>query len=50
MAAIQPFVDLQPFKATEKENFDESVCQFESCGQVAGIANDRRYLHLTGGA
>ena len=54
MAAIQPFVNLQPFKGTEKENFDEFLRQLESCTQVAGIPNDQRHrylhLHLKGGA
>ena len=48
MAAIQPLVNLQPFKGTEKENFDELLRQLEICTQVAGIPNDQRhrYLHL----
>ena len=54
MAAIQPFVNLQPFKGTEKENFDEFLRQLESCTQVAGIPDDQRHrylhLHLKGGA
>ena len=53
MAAIQPFVNLQPFKGTEKK-FDEFLRQLESCTRVAGIANDQRHrylhLHLKGGA
>ena len=50
MAAIQTFVNLQPFKGTEKENFDELLRQRESCTQVAGIPDAQRhrylYLHL----
>ena len=48
MAAIQPFVNLTPFKGTEKENLQEFLRQLESCIQVAGIENDHinRYLHL----
>ena len=54
MAAIQPFVNLQPFKGTEKENLNEFIRQLESCIQIAGINNDDRHqylhLHLKGGA
>ena len=54
MAAIQPFVNLQPFKGTEKENLEEFIRQLESCMHVAGIANADRHrylhLHLKGGA
>ena len=48
IAAIQPFVNLQPFKGTKNENFDEFIRQLESCTEVAGIAEDQshRYLHL----
>ena len=48
MTAIQPFVNLQPFKGTEKENLNEFLRQLASCIQIAGIAdNDRhQYLHL----
>ena len=48
MAAIQPFVNLQPFKGTEKENPNGFLRQLESCIQVAAVPNvDRhRYLHL----
>ena len=50
MAAIQPFVNLQPFKGTE----NEFLRQLESCTQVAGISNYQRHrylhLHLKGGA
>ena len=48
MAAIQPFVNLQPFKGTEKENLNEFLRQLESCIQVAGVpdADRHRYLHL----
>ena len=47
MAATQPFVNLQHFKETENENFDEFLCQLESCTQVAGIPNDQRHRYLT---
>ena len=54
MAAIQPFVNLQPFKGTEKENFDDFLRQLENCTKVAGIPNAQRHrylhLHLKGGA
>ena len=54
MAAIQPFVNLQPFKGTEKENLIEFIRQLESCIQIAGINNVDRHqylhLHLKGGA
>ena len=54
MAAIQPFVNLQPFKGTEKENTNEFLRQLASCIQIAGIANNDRHqylhLHLKGGA
>ena len=54
MAAIQPFVNLQHFKDTEKENLEEFIRQLESCMQVAAIpdAQRHRYLHhhLKGGA
>ena len=48
MAAIQPFVNLQLFKGTEKENLSEFIRQLESCIVIVGIADaDRhRYLHL----
>ena len=54
MAAIQPFVNLQPYEGTEKENLNEFIRQLESCIQIAGIANNDRHqylhLHLKGGA
>ena len=54
MAAIQPFVNLQPFKGTEKENLNEFLRQLESCIQVAAVPNGERHrylhLHLKGGA
>ena len=54
MAAIQPFVNLQPFKGTEKENLNEFLRQLESCIQVAAVPNDDRHrylqLHLKEGA
>ena len=54
MAAIQPFVNLQPFKGTEKENLNEFIRQLESCIRIAGIADADRpqylHLHLKGGA
>ena len=54
MAAIQPFVILQPCKGTEKENFEEVIRQLNSCIDVAGIADADRHtylhLHLKGGA
>ena len=54
MAAIQPFVNLQPFKGTEKENLNEFIRQLESCIAIAGIADADRHrylhLHLKGGA
>ena len=54
MAAIQPFVNLQPFKGTEQENLEEFIRQLESCMQVAAIADAQRHrylqLHLKGGA
>ena len=54
MAAVQPFVNLQPFKGTEKENLQEFRRQLESCMTVAGIADAQRHrylhLHLKGGA
>ena len=54
MAAIQLFVNLQPFKGTEKENLNEFLRQLESCIQVAAVPNDDRHrylhLHLKGGA
>ena len=54
MAAIQIFVNLQPFKGTEKENLNELPKQLASCIQIAGIANNDRHqylhLHLKGGA
>ncbi|MEL7079647.1 MAG: DUF1759 domain-containing protein [Cyanobacteria bacterium J06582_2] len=48
MAAIQPFVNLQPFKGTETENLNEFLRQLESCTNIAGIndADRHRYLHL----
>ena len=48
MALIQPFVNLAPFKGTEKENLQEFLRQLESCIQVADIddENQHRYLHL----
>ena len=54
MAAIQPFVNLQPFKGTETENLNEFLRQLESCTNIAGINNADRHrylhLHLKGGA
>ena len=54
MAAIQPFVNLTPFKGTEKENLQEFLRQLESCIQIADIEDDHRHrylhLHLKGGA
>ena len=54
MAAIQPFVNLQTFKGTEKENLNEFLRQLESCIQVAAVPNGDRHrylhLHLKGGA
>ena len=54
MAAIQPFVNLQPFKGTEEENLNEFLRQLESCIQVAAEPNGERHrylhLHLKGGA
>ena len=49
MAAIQPFVNLQTFNSTEKENLNEFLRQLASCIEIAGIAdNDRhQYLHCT---
>ena len=48
MAAIQPFVNPQPFKGTEAENIEEFFRQLTSCMTVAGIpdANWHTYLHL----
>ena len=48
MTAIQPFVNLQPFKVSEAENFEELIRQLTSCMQVAGFpdANRHTYLHL----
>ena len=47
MAAIQPFVNLQPFKGTEKENINEIIRQPENCIAIAEIvdADRHRYLH-----
>ena len=54
MAAIQPFVNLTPFKGTEKENLEEFLRQLASCIQVAQVADADRHryihLHLKGGA
>ena len=48
MAAIQPFVNLQPFKGTDSENIEEFFRNRASCLQVANIQDDNRhqYLHL----
>ena len=48
MAAIQPFVNLQPFKGTKGENLEEFFRQLTSCMKVAGIpdANRHTYLYL----
>ena len=48
MVAIQLFVNLQPFKGTEKEKINESLRQLASCMHIAGLANNDRhqYLHL----
>ena len=54
MAAIQPFVKLQPFKGTESENLNKILQHFKSCITIAGIADAERHryfhLHLKGGA
>ena len=54
MAAIQPFVNLQPFKGTDKENLNEFLRQLTSCIHIAGINDADRHqylhLHLKGGA
>ena len=54
MAALQPFVNLQPFKGTEKENLNEFIRQLESCIEIAGVDAAARHqylhLHLKGGA
>ena len=50
MAAIQPFVNLQPFKGTQSENIEEFFRQLASSLQVANMHDDNRhqylYLHL----
>ena len=48
MAALEPFVNLQPFEGTEKENLNECLRQLESCIQVAAVPNldGPRFLHL----
>ena len=45
MANIQPFVNLHPFKGTEKK-LKEFIRQLESCMHVAGIGNADRHIHL----
>ena len=48
MAAIQPFVNLQPFKGTEAENIEEFFKLLTSCMRAERIpdANRHPYLHL----
>ena len=46
MAAIQPCVNLQPFKGTGKENIAEFLRQLERWIQIAGIANNDRHQYL----
>ena len=48
MAAIQPFVNLQPFKGTEAETIEEFFRQLTSCMQAPAIpdANRHTYLHI----
>ena len=43
MAAIQPLVNLQPIKGTEKENCNEFLRKLASCIQIAGIADNDRH-------
>ena len=54
MAAIKPFVNLQPFKRTESENIEEFFRQLANCLQVANLHDDIRHqyfhLHLKSGA
>ena len=46
MAAIQPFVNLQPVKGTENKNSNEFIRQLEGCIVIAGIADADRHLYL----
>lgn len=53
-AHLQPFINLTPFKGTDKENFPQFENQLRSCLGVANVPDAQKvlylHLHLRGGA